>query len=83
MSIFNKLEEVEKRFEEVSGRLSDSTLLANQKEYNKVSKEFSDLKPIVEKFRELKKTSQELEDNYELSKGDDEEMAELAKIAAR
>lgn len=79
MSIFVKLEEVEKRFEDISGRLSDATLLANQKEYNKAMKEYSDLKPIVEKYRELKKTSQELEDNYELSKGDDDEMAQLAK----
>lgn len=79
MSIFVKLEEVEKRFEDISGRLSDATLLANQKEYNKAMKEYSDLKPIVEKYRELKKTSQELEDNYELSKSDDDEMAQLAK----
>lgn len=79
MSIFPKLEEVEKRFEEISKKLSDSTLLANQKEYNKVSKEFADLKPIVEKFRELQKTSQELDDSFELSKNDDEEIASLAK----
>jgi peptide chain release factor 1 len=79
MSILAKLEEVQKRFEDISTSLSDATLLANQKEYNKAMKEYSDLKPLVEKFRELKKTSQELEDNYELSKGDDEEMAELAK----
>lgn len=79
MSIFPKLEEVEKRFEDISSSLSDATLLANQKEYNKAMKEYSDLKPVVEKYRELKKTSQELEESYELSKLDDAEMAELAK----
>jgi peptide chain release factor 1 len=79
MSILPKLVEVEKRFEDVSSRLSDSSLLANQKEYNKISKEFSDLRPIVEKFRELKKISQELEESYEMSKGDDEEIAAMAK----
>ena len=80
MSIFPRLEEVEKRFEEISQKLSDATLLANQKEYNKVSKEFSDLKPIVEKFRELKKKTRELEDSFELSKHDDAEIASMAKV---
>ncbi len=79
MSMFPKLEEVQKRFEDISNSLSDATLLANQKEYNKAMKEYSDLKPVVEKFRELKKTSQELEESYELSKADDQEMAALAK----
>jgi peptide chain release factor 1 len=79
MSLFPKLEEVEKRFEDISNRLSDASLLANQKEYNKVSKEYSDLKPIVEKFRELKKISQELEESFELSKADDQEIAVMAK----
>jgi peptide chain release factor 1 len=79
MSIFPKLEEVEKRFEEISTRLSDSTLLANQKEYNRVSKEFADLKPVVEKFRALKKTTQELEESFDLSKADDAEIAAMAK----
>lgn len=79
MSLFPKLEEVEKRFEDISSRLSDASLLSNQKEYNKVSKEFSDLKPVVEKFRELKKISQELDESYELSKADDEEIAAMAK----
>ena len=79
MSLFPKLEEVEKRFEDISSRLSDASLLSNQKEYNKVSKEFSDLKPVVEKFRELKKISQELDESYELSKADDDEIAVMAK----
>lgn len=80
MSIFPKLEEVAKRFEDVSKKLSDATLLSNQKEYNKVSKEFADLKPVVEKFRELEKMTKELADTFELSKSDDEEMASFAKL---
>lgn len=79
MSVFARLEEVEKRFEDISQKLTDSALLSNQKEYNKVSKEFSDLKPVVEKFRELKKISQELEESFELSKTEDAEIAALAK----
>jgi peptide chain release factor 1 len=79
MSIIAKLNMVEKRFEEISNRMADPVLLANPKEYNKVSKEFSDLKPVIEKFRELKKISQELEESYEFTKGDDAEMAAIAK----
>lgn len=79
MSVFEKLEEVEKKFEVISQKMTDSSVLANQKEYQKISKEFSDLKPIVEKFRELKKASQELEESYELSKADDAEIATLAR----
>src|SRR5690606_31482162 len=37
------------------------------------------LKPVVEKYQELKNVSKQLEENYELTRGSDPEMSELAE----
>lgn len=79
MSIFSKLNEVEKKFEDISVQMSDNDVISNRTLYNKISKEYADMKPVVEGYRKLKKVQQQLEENQELVKGDDKEFAKLAK----
>ena len=54
--MFEKLESIEKRYEELSGLLSDPKIIAQQNEYQKYAKESSDLAPIIKSLLELKKT---------------------------
>ena len=54
-SILNKLGEVSSRYEEIEALLSQPDVTSNQVEYIKLSKEYSDLSPLVTAFIGLKK----------------------------
>jgi peptide chain release factor 1 len=77
--MFDKLEQVENRYRELEGLLSDPNLLSQQKEYSKVAKERSELEEIVSCFREWKKVERETQENRLLLEENDEAMRELAK----
>ncbi len=77
--MFSRLDEVEHRFEELAAQLSDPKVLAHQDQCQKLSKEYSDLKEIVEAYRVYKRTIRELEESRELTKGGDPEVVALAR----
>ncbi|MBM7557034.1 peptide chain release factor 1 [Halanaerobacter jeridensis] len=77
----DKLDSVVDRYKEVEQLLSDPEVINDQERFQKLSKEYSRLKDIVNKYEEY----QELRDNKEeaeeiLEMADDEEMVELAKM---
>ncbi|MCB0327300.1 MAG: peptide chain release factor 1 [Bdellovibrionales bacterium] len=76
--MFSRLEEVEKKFENLAQKMADPDVLANTQLLNKISKEYADLREVVETYRAYKKVVRDLEDNRELSKEKDPEMRELA-----
>ena len=76
--MFEKLEAIEKRYEELTKEISNPDLISNQTEWKKAMKEHSDLEELVQKFREYKKVKQEMEEAEELMT--DPEMKELAEI---
>ena len=53
--MFEKLEAVEKRYEELTKIISDPEVIANQTEWQKAMKEHASMEEIVLKFREYKK----------------------------
>ena len=75
--MFEKLEAVEKRYEELTKIISDPEVISNQDEWRKAMKEHAEIEDIVLKFREYKKTQKEMLDAEELLK--DPEMKELAE----
>ncbi|HET7005706.1 MAG TPA: peptide chain release factor 1 [Candidatus Binatia bacterium] len=77
--MLDKLLEVEKRYIELEGMMSDPQLVGQQREYAKVAKERSDLEEIVVCYREWRKVEQELADNRQLMDENDEAMRELVK----
>lgn len=77
--MLDKLLEIEKKYEDLSVKLSDPKVHAVQSEFQKYSKEHSDLQPIVDKIREYKKLLSDLEDTEELLRGGDNEIRELAQ----
>lgn len=75
--MFEKLEAIEKRYEELNKEIADPNLISNQKEWQKAMKEHASLEELVQKFREYKKVKKEMEEAEELLK--DPEMKELAE----
>ena len=66
--MFEKLEAVEKRYEELTKIISDPEVIANQSEWQKAMKEHAGIEDIVIKFREYKKVKQAMEEAEELKK---------------
>ncbi len=78
--MFNRLESVAQRFRKLEEELSNAELLANQKEYQKVAREHSELASIVESFEHYKHLNRQVEDNQELLEQEtDSEMRELIR----
>ena len=75
--MFEKLEAIEKRYEELTREIADPELISNQAEWQKSMKEHASLEELVQKFREYKKVKKEMEEAEELMT--DPEMKELAE----
>ncbi len=76
--MFDKLENVEKRYEELNQKISDPEVIANQSEWQKLMKEHADIQEIVEKYREYKNVSKNIEELKEML--DDKEMHDLVQV---
>lgn len=78
--MFDKLYEVEKRFEQIQQSLMEPGVTNNQERYRSMMKELSDLDQIVATFREYKKIKADLEGNKEiLATENDSDFREMAK----
>ena len=78
--MFEKLEEVERRYETLSHLLSQPEVINHQAELQKVAKEFSELGKVVDLYRKLKKLEEEIQGNRQLLAGDeDEEMKGMVR----
>src|ERR1039458_7855409 len=53
--MFDRLDQLEARYEELGRQLSDPKIVNDQENYRKVSKAYRDMEPTVEKFREYRK----------------------------
>ncbi len=76
--MFQKLEDVEKRYEELNKLISDPEVISRQNEWKKLMKEHSDIEDIVIKYREYKKVEKDFEEAKEML--NDPEMKELAEV---
>ncbi len=78
--MFGKLVELEKRFDDIEAEMMKPEALSNMDEYKKLAKERTDLKEVVDAYRQWKETKAEHEKTSELLKHEaDEEMKELAR----
>lgn len=75
--MFQKLEAVEKRYEELTKLISDPEIIAKQTQWQKYMKEHAEIEEIVLKFREYKKVKQDLEEAKTMM--EDKELKELAE----
>jgi peptide chain release factor 1 len=77
--MFDRLEFIENKYEELTIKISDPSVMADQKEWQKLCKEHSDLEIIVMKYREYKKIKEDLDSAKEMLKEDDRELREMAQ----
>ncbi|MBD5147148.1 MAG: peptide chain release factor 1 [Ruminococcus sp.] len=80
--MFEKLELTEQKYEEISNKLTDPEVISDNKLYASLMKEYKNLTPVVEKYREYVKCKKTMEDAKELldEAGGDKEMKELAQL---
>ncbi len=71
--MFEKLEEVERKYETLSHLLSKPEVINNQTELQRVAKEYAELGKIVELYRRLKRLEDEINENKRLLYTDDDE----------
>ena len=78
--MFDKLEDLVLRYEELMNELNDPDVVNDQKRFRKIMKEQNDLAPIVEAYNAYKQAKQDVEDSLAILDAEsDEEMRELAK----
>ena len=75
--MFQKLEAVEKRYEELNAKIADPAIIANPSEWTTYMKEHAEIEEVVLKYKEYKKTKQALEEAEEML--NDPEMKDLAE----
>ncbi len=79
--MFQKLEAVEKRYEELNNKIADPEVIAKTNEWTAYMKEHAEIEEVVLKYKEYKKVKNDLEEAEEMMA--DPEMRELATEEAR
>lgn len=60
--MIEKLNEAEKRYEQINERLSDPQIVSDQEQFRSLMKEHKQLGPIIEKFRAYKHAKQSVQE---------------------
>ncbi len=77
--MFDKLDEVVRRFEELTVQLQDSGVYSDPARLQQVTRERKSLEEIVKTYREYRRVEQEIVGNDQLIRGDDRDLAALAE----
>ncbi|MBX3708032.1 MAG: peptide chain release factor 1 [Pseudomonadales bacterium] len=77
-SMLARLDALTDRFEEVGALLADGEATANRERFTALSREFSELEPVIACFRSVAALEGELAATRELAKDSDPELRELA-----
>ena len=80
--MFHKLNQVEKRYEELNNLLSDPEVISDQAKYREYAKTQSELEKIVVHYREYKETERRIEEAKQIIRheSEDQELRELARM---
>lgn len=77
--MFAKLENLERRFEDLEQQLSSPDVLSDQDRYRKLTKAHADLKEVVDVFRRYKECKNSLAESRELLQDADAEIRSMAQ----
>ena len=78
--MFDKLDALINRYDEIMNELSEPGVTDNQSRYRALMKEQSDLTPLVEAYKEYRQSKQDIEDSLAmLEEESDEDMREMLK----
>jgi len=78
--MFQKLDFIVEKYEELSLKVSDPEIINNQSVWQKHIKEMGEIEPIVNKYREYKKAKEDLAEAKLMLEENDEELREMAKM---
>ena len=78
--MFEKLDFVIEKYEELSMKVSDPDIIANQSVWQKYAKEMGEMEPLVKKYTEYRKAKETLAQARELLADPDDEIKEMAKM---
>ena len=79
-SILNKLSEAANRFKEIEGLLSEPDITKDQDKYVSLTKEYADLSPVVEVYKEVLSVQEAIDETSLMVNDKDEEIKDLAQI---
>lgn len=78
--MFDRLDAIEKTYDELTAELGSPELMADQKSYQKIAKQQRDLEKIVVKYREYRSVRDAVAETRELlAESTDDEMREMAR----
>src|SRR5262245_5475209 len=77
--MFERLAEIERRYEELERLVADPGVIANRREYAKLAKERSQLVETVTRWRERRHVARDVEEHRELAHDKDKELRDRAR----
>ncbi len=78
-SIKAKLDSVSERHEEIAALLGEADIISDQNRFRDLSREYSQLEPVVNTYADYKSTTEDLASAREMANDPDPEMREMAK----
>ena len=78
--MFDKLDFISDKYEELAMKVADPDVINDQPRWQKYIKEMGEMEPIVNKYKEYKKTKESVAEAKEMLDSGDEELKELAKM---
>jgi len=84
LTLFQKLDQIESRYQELTDQLSSPEVLGDSARYQKLARTHADLAQVVEKYREWKEIEKGLRETKQmLMESEDAEMKQLARDEER
>ena len=77
--MFDKLDQIEARYEDLGRQLGDPALLADQKKFQTVAKQHRDLEPTVDKFRDYRKLRDSIAEARAMASDTDPDLRAMAE----
>ena len=77
--MFDRLDQLEARYEDLGRQLSDPTLVNDQKKFQTTAKQHRDLEPIVEKFRTYRKIQEGIDEAKAMLTDSDPDVKAMAE----
>lgn len=79
LRILQRLEEISHRHAEIESLLGDPQVVSNQENFSNLSREYSELQPVVKAYDRIRTIEEEIEEAKELLQEEDEELKTLAR----
>ena len=77
--MFERLEQIEARYESLGEQLADPEIISDQQKYQKIAKQHRDLEAVVDKYREYKRVKRGIADAKAMMQESDPDLRAMAE----